>query len=201
MTQQQAENRNPTAEEHTLDDYLVVCNNCNGYVGRVDFRADGYRLYKWTLKVDSQSAKDSKNFPPQLPIELVISGHLISTMEAQCCSQFLFIPSEWHAFTPDASDESTLLRVWVINPALRFASSKLESDKATLAMKIFHKQVPANCAAQLLENGRERLEEVRLPRKAINDIQGYIRSTAEYLPLSARRFQDWDVGFWERYEG
>ncbi|RFU33605.1 hypothetical protein B7463_g2744, partial [Scytalidium lignicola] len=187
------------AEGTTSQDCLLVCSNCDTYVGRMDLRAEGFRLYKWALKINLQLAIGSI-FPLQLSIELVIAGHLISTMDAQCCSQFLFIPSEWHNYTPDTPDESTLLRVWIINPALRFASSKSPSQNAALAMKVFYKRVAADSAAKLLDSSRDRLEEVRLPRTGIHDIQNYITSTTQYLPPSARRFQDWNVGSWERYE-
>ncbi|KAH8820425.1 ubiquitin-conjugating enzyme E2-binding protein [Xylogone sp. PMI_703] len=191
---------NSADDARESDDCLLLCSNCNNYVGRVDHRAEGFRLYKWTLKINSES-ETQPAYPPQLSIELVIAGHLISTMDAQCCSQFLFIPSEWHNYTPNTVEDSTILRIWIMNPSLRFASSRSKSQDAVLAMKVFYKSIPANNAVKLLEDGRERLEEVRLPRKAIRDIQHYITGTTEFLPPSARRFQDWNVGSWRRYEG
>lgn len=72
------------------------------------------------------------------------------------------------------------------------------SDSGKPAMKVFWKTVTAEAAETLMESTG--VEEVLLPTEAIYGIETCLRSSSSFLPPSARKFQNWDVGLLERYE-
>ena len=48
--------------------------------------------------------------------------------------------------------------------------------------------------------GSNGVEEMYLPVEAINGIELCLQLSSSFLPPSARKFQNWDVGLLERYE-
>ena len=65
-------------------------------------------------------------------------------------------------------------------------------------MKVFWKYVDDKAANELIES--DSIEEVSLPMEAISAIEASLRNSAQFLPPSGRKFQDWDVGLLERFE-
>ena len=66
-------------------------------------------------------------------------------------------------------------------------------------MKVFWKAITAEGAKTLMDSNG--VEEVLLPNEAIDEIMDCLRTSSYHLPPSARKFQEWDVGLLERYEG
>jgi hypothetical protein len=66
-------------------------------------------------------------------------------------------------------------------------------------MKIFYRVLSAPEARELLR--ADRAEEVTLHEDAIREVAGCLRKSGECLPPGSRRFQGWDVGLLERFEG
>lgn len=65
-------------------------------------------------------------------------------------------------------------------------------------MKVFWKTLTLEAAEEIV--GSNGVEDVLLPAEAISEIEACLRSTSAFLPPSARKFQNWDVGLLERYE-
>ena len=65
-------------------------------------------------------------------------------------------------------------------------------------MKVFWKTLTIEAAEKLV--GSNGVEEMYLPFEAIDGIASCLQSTSSFLPPSARKFQDWDVGLLERYD-
>jgi hypothetical protein len=93
--------------------------------------------------------------------------------------------------------------MWILSPTIRYATTAQESSKrtslGTLAMKLFWKSISPTEADTLL-NGTTH-EEFSLPVETIIEIEKELRDSASFLPLSGRKFQDWDVGLLERFDG
>ena len=66
-------------------------------------------------------------------------------------------------------------------------------------MKIFWKSCSAEEAEKLLDSATH--EEVSLPVETIVKVEKCLRDSAAFLPPSGRKFQDWDVGLLERFDG
>jgi hypothetical protein len=65
-------------------------------------------------------------------------------------------------------------------------------------MKVFWKTLTVEAAEKLV--GSNGVEEISLPNEAICGIEACLQSSSSFLPPSARKFQNWDVGLLERYE-
>lgn len=109
---------------------------------------------------------------------------------------------------------SIFLSLWILNPRLRFSSNAVQMnsdsgspisstaisdyDSGKLAMKVFWESVNAEAADALM--GSTGVEEILLPAEAIYGMETHLRSSSSFLPPSARKFQNWDVGLLERFE-
>ncbi|KAH8794578.1 HECT-like ubiquitin-conjugating enzyme-binding-domain-containing protein [Hyaloscypha sp. PMI_1271] len=108
---------------------------------------------------------------------------------------------------------STYLTLWILTPSLRFSRNttqtnlasgsptslrETEPESGTLAMKVFWKTLTVEAAEKLV--GSNGVEEILLPNEAICGIEACLQSSSSFLPPSARKFQNWDVGLLERYE-
>lgn len=108
---------------------------------------------------------------------------------------------------------STCLSLWILTPSLRYSSNAAltnstgdppnivlvtEPESETPAMKVFWKTLTMEAAEKLV--GSNGVEEMYLPVEAINGIELCLQLSSSFLPPSARKFQNWDVGLLERYE-
>jgi hypothetical protein len=64
-------------------------------------------------------------------------------------------------------------------------------------MKIFHK--PISNPKEVLEKNSFSHEQLLFPEYVFESLKGAFEESAELLPVSARMFQDWDVGLLERF--
>jgi ubiquitin-protein ligase E3 D len=101
--------------------------------------------------------------------------------------------------------------LWILAPSIRFSATTSSHPKTKesgegydgtldgqLAMKVFWQMVSVEEAIVLMD--KEGVEEVALPQEVIIEIEGCLRTSAGFLPPSARKFQEWEVGLLERYE-
>ena len=202
----------------------LVCKSCQKYLGHVDQHAEGFRLYKWRLKTTIGPCLGGALSYYQPSTASIITAQLQSIMLAQCSSRLLLLPISWkstsqHLANPIPKEISTsaveaelppssVLSLWVLNPVLRYAATNVitqspsscssQSSSGVLAMKVFWRCIDNSTASGLVES--DSIEEVTLPMGAILEIEANRRSSAQFLPPSGRKFQDWDVGLLERFE-
>ncbi|PBP23933.1 snf2 family helicase [Diplocarpon rosae] len=102
------------------------------------------------------------------------------------------------------SKSSSMLLLWVLmssvtyTSSIRNKSSSLASATPTLAMKVFWRLVSTEEAAVLMDS--DSVESIELPTEGILEIEGDLRESALWLPSSARKFKEWDVGLLARYQ-
>ncbi len=53
--------------------------------------------------------------------------------------------------------------------------------------------------ANLLDKGNLTLEEIKLPAEVIDELARTLDASNRSLPLSAKKFKEWDVGLLERF--
>ena len=175
----------------------LVCSSCKNYLGHIDHQAEGYRLYKWRLK-SSETSLD------QPSLSSMITAQLQSIMLAQCCSRLVLLPINWKRTPPTSTTSpSSFLTMWILSPTIRYSTTVQGPSESTcpgtLAMKIFWKSISVTEANKLMESSAH--EEVSLPAETILEIQKCLRDSASFLPLSSRKFQDWDVGLLRKFDG
>ncbi|KAF2088328.1 hypothetical protein K490DRAFT_65005 [Saccharata proteae CBS 121410] len=169
------------------------CADCKTTIGAVDERAEGWRLWKWSVAISSNGTP-----PVQYSTPKWISAQLLALIENQGVRKFV-IDSQ-----PPTSEEA--LNIWVFTPDLSFSSSVQSSARQdpTRAMKIFWKQIPrqqiSGATSQSLDKQSLSVEELNLPQNAFEALAVALKESAELLPASARRFSDWNVGLLERFQ-
>jgi HECT-like Ubiquitin-conjugating enzyme (E2)-binding len=62
----------------------LACATCQAIVGAVDERAEGWRLYKWSLAVQSTEEAKAERFPTRA----FVSAHLLALIENQGVRKF-----------------------------------------------------------------------------------------------------------------
>ncbi|KAF2835504.1 hypothetical protein M501DRAFT_998964 [Patellaria atrata CBS 101060] len=176
-------------------DPLLLCSSCNSVLGLFDTRAEGYKLYKWSLTI--AFAKPRRQY---YSMQKWLSALFITLVESQGVRKFRVDSSDRD---DDAEKESLL--IWIFTPSLLICSSVLSSKRTdpTRAMKIFwqtegRKEAPT---ALLMDTQSMSVEELTLPALVVTQLRDTLRESAKLLPISARRFQGWDVGLLERFRG
>ncbi|RDW83056.1 hypothetical protein BP5796_04547 [Coleophoma crateriformis] len=104
------------------------------------------------------------------------------------------------------------LSLWILSPSIRYSSNQtaspelsqnLQAEKTPkeggAAMKVFWKAISLDEAGSMIE--KPGVEEVALPMDAVIELQLNLRGSALLLPESGRKFQDWEVGLLDKYEG
>ncbi|KAJ9669333.1 hypothetical protein H2201_000685 [Coniosporium apollinis] len=163
----------------------LTCLRCGALVGTVDERAEGFKLWKWAVVLSFGGEP-----PKQYSIQKWVSAQLLSLIENEGVRKFVVSDA-----SADVDDCKECLMLWVFTPDLSFSSSKHqeERDDPTRAMKIFWKDAPEEVESSFSS------EELALPSPVFGALRTALRGSAELLPASAREFQDWSVGFLERF--
>lgn len=160
-------------------------------------------LPAWWMSASQEPIQQPHSPSPSISSSASINPHDMSPLVANT-AYWSPSPGSWR---------STSLDLWILTPSLRFSRNNTptdsmsgstaslgttEPDCGTLAMKVFWKTVTVETAEALAEgNG---VEEILLPAEAICEIESCLRATSSFLPPSALKFQNWDVGLLERYE-
>ncbi|KAF2146594.1 uncharacterized protein K452DRAFT_348336 [Aplosporella prunicola CBS 121167] len=181
---------------HTHQQQLV-CKQCTATVGAVDERAEGWRLFKWSMAVTGQSSGVMKSYS----MPKWISAQLLTLIENQGIRKFT-VRSE-----PISALPATTL--WVFSPDLSFSSS-VDTDARedpTRAMKVLWQpdlnqphSSERTSGSQALDSQSLSMEELSLPKPAFEALIDTLTKSAQWLPASARKFQDWNVGLLKRFE-
>ncbi|KZF23837.1 hypothetical protein L228DRAFT_267798 [Xylona heveae TC161] len=164
----------------------LVCSCCNGIIGVVDERAEGWRLFKWALAVRKRPGEQKESHA----IEGFIAAQMLALIDSQAVRKFV-------VHCKGLAGPASALLCWVFTPDLRYsASTKAEGPQR--AMKVFFKtlQNPENVLAEQNMS----VEEIYLPLNAFLAVHEALESSNSLLPVSAQRFQDWCVGLLDRFD-
>ena len=171
----------PRNTDSTTEDLL--CESCDAFIGSQSQSREGYRLWKSRLAIRASSGSNLESFDASLFIVAQLL-HLIDTS----ISRRIVIHS---------SDNSDGLLTWIFNPDIYYTSSK-RSPTAHRAAKVLYK--PISDPNSLLDSLSNTHEELALPARELQGLKAALESSTSILPLSARTFQDFQVGLLDRYE-
>ncbi|EON61953.1 hypothetical protein W97_01171 [Coniosporium apollinis CBS 100218] len=163
----------------------LLCLGCGGLVGTIDDRVEGFKLWKWAVAL---SFGDEP--PKQYSIQKWVSAQLLALVENEGVRKFVVGDASAEA---DGSKERLML--WVFTPDLSFSSSKEQETRndPTRAMKILWKEAVEKAESSFSS------EELALPSPIFGALRAALGGSAELLPASARKFQNWQVGLLERF--
>ncbi|KAK8186336.1 ubiquitin-conjugating enzyme E2-binding protein [Phyllosticta citribraziliensis] len=187
----------------------LLCSSCNSHVGLFDHRSNGFRLWKWSLSVTCKDAPSPKSYSPLK----WVSAQLLSLIENQGVRKFTVVPDdELQASKADEDGESLEpIEIWVFTPDLSFSSSVPHAggsnDHGTTdparAMKVMWKPAahlkPDHEQGQALDRLSLSVEEARLPVHVFLALKERLRSSGAWIPASAKKMGDWNVGLLERF--
>jgi hypothetical protein len=102
----------------------------------------------------------------------------------------------------DTSTPIPSLLVWVFTPDLLFSSSMPSPGRLdpTRSMKVFYQQQ----TWQPLKPGDPEsasIEDVEFPEELFSELSNVLEASQRVLPPTARKFQGWEVGLLERFDG
>ncbi|KAF2277527.1 uncharacterized protein EI97DRAFT_296624 [Westerdykella ornata] len=179
---------------------LLTCKACSHVLGVLDEQASGWRVWKWALSIGAAGPSLPSASPAHsahtYSIQKWISARLLFLIENLGIRKF-----HVHADTDGASVPSLL--IWVFTPDLLFSSSvpshKEPRNDPTRAMKIFYQKKEWS-PPKPGEAEPASVEEVSFPQELFDELHSALEESQQLLPVSARRFQGWDVGLLERFD-
>ncbi|KAI9769627.1 MAG: hypothetical protein M1840_003864 [Geoglossum simile] len=170
----------------------LACAACRAIVGVVDERAEGWRLYKWSLAVQSTEEAKAERFPTGA----FTSAHLLTLIENQGVRKF--------TIKPERGDGDPIITLWVFNTDLRYSNFTSPPSSPQRAMKVFYQTRNATICPH--DNTKSQaapppppLEEVYLPLSIYQKLRKDLHESNLSLPASIRKYQDWDIGLMERF--
>lgn len=168
------------------------CVKCTNTVGSFDAGSGGVRVLKWAVNVSQGSISE------QYAFQKWISAQFLNIVENTGVRRF--VVQDQNAGSGALAAPQGLL-VWIFTPDLALSSSVRSSERADpiRAMKIFW--LATDRPGHVLESQSSSFEEVLLPSKSFASLEATLNSNMDLLPLSARRFQEWNVSFLQRFEG
>ncbi|KAI4201176.1 MAG: hypothetical protein LQ346_002230 [Caloplaca aetnensis] len=96
----------------------------------------------------------------------------------------------------------TLTMPWEEFPAQKFVAAQLLSMVESQGVQRFVLRSDAEEAGHtlliILEEESSKVDELQLPSDATASLRAALDASTRLLPIAARRFQDWTVGFLER---
>ncbi|CAL3966930.1 unnamed protein product [Diplocarpon coronariae] len=133
-------------------------------------------------------------------------AHVVDAFRCKCRSELFcratflwYVVSELAPYKTTRGHSRLPVKVRAFVEVLNIRNmSSSASAKPNLAMKVFWRIVGAEEAAALLDS--DSVEEMQLPSGGTLEIERDLRESALWLPPSARKFKDWDVGLLARYQ-
>ncbi|OQE18964.1 hypothetical protein PENFLA_c020G02284 [Penicillium flavigenum] len=175
--------------QRTLD-----CANCNAIIGMEDPVAKGCRLLKASVSLNTKSPSceaDVSKWEVH-PTETIIAAQLLELIERESARRFVV----------HCGQKSGLV-LWVFNPDMRYSNSSAGcAIMAQQAMKVFYQTSPDVDVLLHPEIGHPSplsVEELELPSMIFEAMSQALTKSNQMLPLSARRFNEWQVGLLSRF--
>ncbi|CAI7678767.1 unnamed protein product [Penicillium pancosmium] len=185
--QEEAKSSTGTSERRTLE-----CMNCSTIIGMEDSSANGWRLLKANVSLNTNPAPHTEEEWQSHPEETIVAAQLLELIERESARRFVV----------HCGQKSGLL-LWVFNPDLRYSnSSSGYSINAQQAMKVFYQNVDDVDKLLNPELGKVSplsVEELELPSSILQSLSSSLEKSNNMLPLSARRFNEWHVGLLSRF--
>ncbi|KAM0146171.1 hypothetical protein ACHAPG_011281 [Botrytis cinerea] len=187
----------------------IKCEVCLATIGTSDPQNEGIRLFKWSLRMRTLEGSQLSNLSDKFlepSMARIISAQFLGIMNSSCVSRLNILPLKNPA---DYGIEWQGLSIWIFNPSIRYTTSYFHHRRlmrisetpgkpGILAMKILSKPFALTRDPSIND---ESVEELELPGEVIHELKRYLGKSAEqYLPPSARKFQEWSVSILGRHE-
>ncbi|PNS18577.1 hypothetical protein CAC42_5116 [Sphaceloma murrayae] len=169
---------------NVLDDESkgVLCAQCDNLVGEVDSLSSGIRLFKPLLALGSTDAEATVSHD----MSKWLSSYLLSLVDTSGIRKF---QGRYKDFT-----------IWIFSPLVYYSLSSRHGDPQA-AVKIFYKNqlVQDRSQSAKLNTQTMQLDDLTLSHHLEAALADELGTANRILPDDARRFQDWNVAFLDRF--
>ncbi|KAJ5124418.1 uncharacterized protein N7515_008243 [Penicillium bovifimosum] len=177
-----------SSAQRTLD-----CAKCNTIIGMEDPIANGWRLLKANVSLNTASRSDVDTPGWEVhPTEAIVAAQLLELIERESARRFVV----------HCGQKSGLL-LWVFNPDMRYSNSSTgHSIMAQQAMKVFYQEcddVDNLLHPEIGNPSPLSVEELELPSMIFEAMSQALVGSTKMLPPSARIFNEWQVGLLSRF--
>ncbi|KPM43831.1 hypothetical protein AK830_g2713 [Neonectria ditissima] len=170
----------------------VFCNICKTEVGLFNVLALSVTLFKWQITCQTIAPGPSPSSSECL------AATLMATISRSGSSKSIITP---HVLGPSSSDpdQSRMdLYLWVLNPNVVYSSSSVAGSET--AMKILYRSIEVEDGNKLIESLNSDVQEISLPRPAIEAAEEKLKLSGLMLPKPERTFKEWNVGLLGRWQ-
>ncbi|KAI1841699.1 hypothetical protein JX265_006248 [Neoarthrinium moseri] len=164
----------------------VHCSTCNTELGVLHEDLVSATLFKWQLSTSAQ---------PQPSLANCVSSMLMATLARSGCSKSIITPAG------DPSPSGPLLHIWLFNSNISFTSTELGGDDSVSAIKVLYRMIGRDEADRISETLTSDVQEISLPRPAVEGTKGLLQQSSALLPVRDRQFKEWTVGLLEKWQG
>jgi hypothetical protein len=177
-----------------------------------DHAGNGWRLYKANLSAERR-IPEAKYVLETQPTETIVSAQLLELVNREGVRRFVIHAGQTSGIlvrvpfrnnSCETNSDFPLSKLWTFNPDIRYSSSSVDhSVIAKRAMKVFYQDVADVETLLEPEKGTPlpiSLEELFLPVSIWNELISSLHDSNKMLPMSARVFREWKIGFLCRFE-
>ncbi|KAJ5566091.1 hypothetical protein N7535_007729, partial [Penicillium sp. DV-2018c] len=169
------------------------CTKCNTIIGMEDPVANGWRLLKANVSLNTDSSSDTDTPGWEMhPTETIVAAQLLELIERESARRFVV----------HCGQKSGLV-LWVFNPDMRYSnSSNGRNIMAQQAMKVFYQEcdnVDNLLHPEIGNPSPLSVEELELPSMIFEAMSRALVGSTKMLPPTARIFNEWQVGLLSRF--
>ncbi|VUC36070.1 unnamed protein product [Clonostachys rosea] len=171
----------------------ISCKACHAEVGIYNVAASSLSLFKWQTLCQTKA-------PMPVPNSMhCLAATLTASISRTGSSKFVVLP---HLLSQKnegvAGRPAKALHLWVLNPYVVYASSKLETKKT--AMKILYQFLDVEQGNKLADDLNSDVQDISLPGPVVQTAGEHLVSSSLLLPENDRTFREWQVGLLERWD-
>ncbi|KAF1992149.1 hypothetical protein K402DRAFT_388723 [Aulographum hederae CBS 113979] len=177
------------ATETSMIPQKLACKTCGAMVGVVDEKAEGWRVFKWSMALSTADGQQES-----YSAEKWISAQILTAIENDAIRKFVVSSAD-----RERCDDDRALMLWIFTPDLSISSSvgSDERQDPTRVMKVFHRTI--HDSGDVIDTDTS-VERLYFPEEVLQLLLRSLEKNAELLPETARRFKEWDVGLLQRFD-
>ncbi|KAJ6111732.1 hypothetical protein N7523_007793, partial [Penicillium sp. IBT 18751x] len=184
----------------------LACEKCNAIIGMEDPSANGWRLFKTNVSLNTSKSEEPWTTHST---EMIVAAQLLELIERESARRFIVHCGQKRGLLVSALPATvtayvlTSVKLWVFNPDLRYSnSSSGHTVNNQQAMKVLYQEkedVDSLLAPEIGQPSPLSVEEVDLPPDIFQTLSDALLRSSQMLPDSARRFNEWQVGLLNRF--
>ena len=190
------------ASEAPSSKILLAFCSCGNQLGLFNVAAASVTLFKW--QVDCETVVKSKR-PDSSDC---LAAMLLTTLSRYGSSKSVVVPTvRWErperpgqGLGDRALPSDRVLHIWILNNKIKYSSTSAAAAPGRTAIKLLYRIISVAEADKMLESLTSEVQEVNLPREAMNDAWKRLQESNALLPVNERLFQNSNVGLLDRWE-